>query len=534
MAAQPEPRHHPDSSLIWRDLNYDVGWEATPGGVIRCRSVLNRRSDIFNAVEGINLSAIHCERSGKNALELLQEGKPVRHIEVRLPRIFGPQHLYITARRLADGGAAGTFCGVDPQRDEVFQGQVALLNQTAEARKREEGYRREAEIMLQGLRMLLGQSTASQKLKELSELAIEAIQGTKPLVLKVARDGMAQPLSAGASPLPRDPALTKLLLSQLAPVVLHKQGSEHVGRLRALVGAAAGDMAVVFLPVASESIALLCASRREGGGFLPEDIGFASRFALILKQALLLKDEQDKLVQSGKLSALGQMSASLAHELRQPLNTISVAAQNLEMMAENGPVAPDVLAPKVERILSQVERASQIMDRIRRFSRKGGGTYVEVDLAELAGGIRLLIEHILMQSAIRLEIAVEPGLKAHCDPVQIEQVLVNLVRNAIDALSGIGSADKVDKGIVTIRGRRTESGVALRVEDNGPGFPPDVASRPLETFFTTKGAEAGTGLGLSICQVIAREHAGRLELGNHAGGGAYVELHLPERDDAEA
>ena len=530
MAAQPGPRDLPDSSLIWRDLNYDVGWEASPSGVIRCRSVLNRRSDIFNAVEGMNLRAILCERAGKNAMELLEDGKPVRHIEVRLPRMFGPQRLYITARQLPDGSAAGTFCGVDPQRDEVFQGEVALLNRTAEARKREEGYRREAEIMLQGLRLLLGQSTASQKLNELSALAIEAIQGAMPLVLRVARDGTAQPLASGAAPLAPDPALTKLLLSQLAPVVLHKEPSEHAGRLRALMGSRMGDVAVIFLPVASESIALLCAPRREDG-FLPEDIGFASRFALILKQALVLKDEQDKLVQSGKLSALGQMSASLAHELRQPLNTISVAAQNLEIMAESGPVTPDVLTPKVGRILAQVERASQIMDRIRRFSRKGGNFYAEVDLAELAGGIPLLMEHVLMQTGTALEIAIEPGLKAHCDSVQVEQVLVNLIRNAIDALSGIGSAHQTRKGAVTIKGRRVENGVALRVEDNGPGFPPDVASRPLETFFTTKGAEAGTGLGLSICQVIAREHAGRLELGNHAGG-AYVELYLPDRSNA--
>jgi C4-dicarboxylate-specific signal transduction histidine kinase len=138
-----------------------------------------------------------------------------------------------------------------------------------------------------------------------------------------------------------------------------------------------------------------------------------------------------------------------------------------------------------------------------------------------------------MQTNTKLVIAVEPGLTVRCDSIQIEQVLVNLVRNAIDALAGIGTARKTEKGTVTIRGRRTEGGVALRVEDNGPGFPADVASRPLETFFTTKGAEAGTGLGLSICQVIAREHAGKLELGNHAGG-AYVELHLSERQDVEA
>ena len=148
---------------------------------------------------------------------------------------------------------------------------------------------------------------------------------------------------------------------------------------------------------------MICASRRSQG-FLPEDIGFASRFALILKQALVLKDEQDKLVQSGKLSALGQMSASLAHELRQPLNTISVAAQNLEMMAEKGPVASDVLTQKITRILAQVERASQIMDRIRRFSRKGGGQQTEADLTELAQGVRLLMEHVLMPAGVTLEI----------------------------------------------------------------------------------------------------------------------------------
>jgi C4-dicarboxylate-specific signal transduction histidine kinase len=71
--------------------------------------------------------------------------------------------------------------------------------------------------------------------------------------------------------------------------------------------------------------------------------------------------------------------------------------------------------------------------------------------------------------------------------------------------------------------------VVLRVEDNGPGFLPHVLDRPLEAFFTTKDADAGTGLGLSICHTIAREHAGKLEFGNNAAGGAYVELHLPER-----
>jgi two-component system C4-dicarboxylate transport sensor histidine kinase DctB len=323
--------------------------------------------------------------------------------------------------------------------------------------------------------------------------------------------------------------LAQIFLAQLSPVTVYKEGEPHNVALRELLGEKARDVAVIFLPVASESIALVCASRRSGG-FTPDDIGLASRFALILKQALVLKDEQDKLMQSGKLSALGQMSASLAHELRQPLNTINATAQNLEMMAENGPVAVEILAQKISRILGQVDRASQIMDRIRRFSRKSGGVFAPADLTALADGVRLLMEPAAMMGRVQLTVDVEPGLSVRCDGVQVEQVLANLVRNALDALAGIGSAHKTENGAISIRGYRTASGVAIRVEDNGPGFPADVTSRPLETFFTTKSAEAGTGLGLSICHMIARAHAGRLELGNHAGGG-YVELHLPERSD---
>src|SRR6185437_12674334 len=178
-----------------------------------------------------------------------------------------------------------------------------------------EDYRREAELMLQGLRVLLGQATAQEKLEALSGLAVEAIKGAGALVLQVRRDGALRPLQADAPAPAGAGELAPLFQSQLSPVTLHKQGQLHIAALRKLLGRDSGDVAVTFLPVASESIALICASRRRGG-FTPEDIGFASRFALILRQALILKDDQDKLVQSGKLSALGQMSASLAHALR--------------------------------------------------------------------------------------------------------------------------------------------------------------------------------------------------------------------------
>jgi C4-dicarboxylate-specific signal transduction histidine kinase len=149
-------------------------------------------------------------------------------------------------------------------------------------------------------------------------------------------------------------------------------------------------------------------------------------------------------------------------------------------------------------------------------------------LAELVEGVLLLLAPLAAAAGARLESDVAAELTAQCDPVQIEQLLANLVRNALDALNGVGAGHKTCDGIVRVSARRTPSGIALRVEDNGPGFPADMESRPLETFFTTKDAGSGTGLGLSICHMIARAHAGSLVPGNHAGG-AFVELNLPSR-----
>lgn len=512
------------SDIHWRNLNYDIGWEAGTSGVIRCRSVLNRRRDILAAVEGLNLAKLFCESHGKNALEMLQDGHQVRHVEVRPLRSLGAERLYLTGQLLPDGRCVGTFSAVQLRRDSGFFSQIALMSQMTQARTREESYRREAETMLEGLRLLLGQEPALDKLEALARLMARAIKGAPHLLLRVSRHGIPQHMRGESMASPDANALADIFRSLGSVVNVLSQNSGHVERLHKLLDIHRGEVAIMLLPVASENIALLCAAER----FNPEDIDFASRFALILRQALALKDEQDKLVQTTKMSALGQMSASLAHELRQPLNTISLTAQNLEMMAEDGRATAQSMKPKIDRILGQVDRASRIMDRVRRFSRKGGEALAPTDLAQLAQGVRVLLEHLLMPAGVRLEIAVPPGLSVSCDAVKIEQVLVNLVRNAMDAIGGIGSMTKTEFGVITIRGERAGHDVVLRVEDNGPGFPPGVSDRPLETFFTTKSADAGTGLGLSICHMIAREHAGKLELGNHPGG-AYVALHLPER-----
>ncbi|HVW74249.1 MAG TPA: ATP-binding protein [Rhizomicrobium sp.] len=511
----------------WRSLGTDVSWEAGEGGVIRCRAVFNRRTDIFEAVEGLNLRDIRCDGRTESVLDLLRDGCLIRNAGVRLPRHFGPDRLYMTGRRLPGGNTIGIFYAVEQRLDESIRGQVSLLTQISQARSREECYRREAEVMLQGLRLLLGENTTAEKLEALGQLLAGAIKSIANIVLRIGRDGVPRALGgAELAPFGRS-AVMALWMERNSAVCVHGENSPHARGLHMLLDVPAGDVALISLPIASESILLICGAGR-AGAFAPEDVGFASRFALILRQAAALKEEQDKLVQSAKLSVLGQMSASLAHELRQPLNTISMAAQNLELMAEANGVPRDVLKTKVARILGQVDRASQIIDRVRRFSRKGNDAFAPADLVALAQGVRVLTEHLLQASGVRLDVQIAEGLLVCCDAVQIEQVLANLVRNAVDALTGVGSAGVTENGAVWVRGWKSAHGVVLRVEDNGPGFPAHVLDRPVEAFFTTKDADSGTGLGLSICHTIAREHAGKLVFGNHAGG-AYVELHLPER-----
>ena len=369
--------------------------------------------------------------------------------------------------------------------DESLRGQANLLSQVSLARSREESYRQEAQTMLEGLRLLLGEATTVEKLESLGRLLADAIKGASSLVLRVGRDGSPRTLTGAVLPPSQRSAIMALWLLQDSPVCIHRETASHVRPVHSLLDVRSGEIALISLPASSESIVLICSAGR-AGDFVLEDVGFGSRFALILRQAAILKEEQDKLVQSAKLSILGQMSASLAHELRQPLNTIGMAAQNLELMTESGGVSSDVLKSKIERILGQVDRASKIIDRVRRFSRKGEDIFTPTNLAGLAQGVQVLVEHLLLASGARLDVEVPDNLQLCCDGVQIEQVLANLVRNAVDALSGVGSAYASEDGVILIRGWKSAHETVLRVQDNGPGFPDHVLGRPVETFSRPK------------------------------------------------
>lgn len=516
-------------------LDADILWEASANGVLHCRRVLNGKTELAALVEGLSLSGLVPRDGEGNMKDRLASGDTVRQLAVRIPEAGGGSGPIVrfSGTRNAEGGFFGTLMADDASDERRSLSEAALLmNDVSRARKRAERHRREAEIMLEGLRLLLGNATSRERLEKLVALLKDALRADKAVLVERAVDSSIRLL------VPRDgefPARAERLVRQFDSWLADK--GVHV--LDDKIGEAADmhsafdlpkkDVAIIALPLRSETAYLVCAARSRNG-FDSADLDFAARFNLLLQQAFQLREEQSQLAQTAKMAALGQMSASIAHELRQPLNTISMSAQNLEAMLESTDVPPDSILKKAQRILAQVERANEVVTRLRRFGRKGTGSEEKVTLAALAENVGAIMGHVLMQKSVRIEIDVPEELAVSVDPLQIEQVLTNLVQNAMDALSGVGTEAREGDKRITISSRHQPGEICLDVLDTGPGFPDKVLDRAAEPFFTTKPSNEGTGLGLAICDAILREHGGRLDIGNRDEGGGRVTLVFPARN----
>lgn len=524
-------------ALSWLELGVDIVWEASGDGVLHCRRVLNRRHDLALLVEGLHLDALTVGGGGRSLFDLLRAEGSVRHLRVSHPdgRNADPAIYVSGLRKEAEDGFGGpvfvgTLTAVHALGRSSSDETASVMTQMQSSRRREEELRVEAEAMLEGLRLLLASSTSRDKLGHLTELLARGLRAGSAFIVEAGFDGRARQLVPETKVLDHGTVTATLARDLEARTLKVYDANDAAGEgLRHAFDLDGADVAALALPLKSQMTYFICGTRA-AGGFTAASLAFADRFALLLRQALLLREEQAQLAQTAKMAALGQMSASIAHELKQPLNTISLAAQNLEALLSSPKFEPAAAEAKIARMMAQVDRASNVIDRMRRFGRKSVGDTEAVDLKELAEGVVSMMRHVVERAGVEVEIDVAAGLAAHIDGLQVEQVLTNLIQNSVDAISGVGtgSAGRHD-GCVRILGFSDPEAarqVVLKVEDNGPGFPDGVIQRALEPFFTTKPAEQGTGLGLAICDAILRESGGFIELGNHAKGG-FVALHLP-------
>jgi PAS domain S-box-containing protein len=217
---------------------------------------------------------------------------------------------------------------------------------------------------------------------------------------------------------------------------------------------------------------------------------------------------------NARLSALGLMAGSVAHEINNPLCIIHGAATNLVDLAEQESPSREVLLKNSTRVLYTAERIAKIVNSMRQVAREGGSdAFSEVQLRTIIEEtLPLCSEQFRTHSVTLSVLPFDPTLLIRCRQVQVEQLLLNLLQNAFDAVT-----ENEDDRWVRLEIETTRECVTLFVVDNGCGIPPAARERIMEPFYTTKAVGKGTGLGLSISKVIAEEHGGRLEVGERDG-----------------
>ncbi|MHA3977272.1 sensor histidine kinase [Halovulum sp. GXIMD14794] len=238
-----------------------------------------------------------------------------------------------------------------------------------------------------------------------------------------------------------------------------------------------------------------------------------------------LRAVQDQLVQAGKLRALGEMSAGISHELNQPLTAIRALADNAGILAERG--RPEAVAENLGKIGKLADRAARIIRNLRAFARNEAEPATDVDLGDvIADALEILAPRVEGAGAV-IETPEGPLPSVHGGRVRLQQVLINLVSNSVDAMEG-----QAGPRLVRIGAEATGDRVRLTVRDSGPGLTdPD---RIFDPFFTTKPVGAGLGLGLSISYGIVQSFGGDIRGENCEGGGAMFTIDLPAARGREA
>jgi PAS domain S-box-containing protein len=230
------------------------------------------------------------------------------------------------------------------------------------------------------------------------------------------------------------------------------------------------------------------------------------------------KASTDQIIQASKLATLGEMSTSVAHELNQPLNVIRMAAENSRRKISKGTPDLQYLRDKLERIEEQTVRASAIIDHMRIFGRKAKEEPQPIDPRKMITNALALVGEQLRLA----EIEIVTELPEDCSlisghPILIEQVLLNLITNARDAM-----AEKRGESKIILRVIEDGKGVHITLEDTGGGIPKDVMSHIFEPFYTTKAIGKGTGLGLSVSYGIIRDMDGIIVAENTNHGARFT------------
>jgi C4-dicarboxylate-specific signal transduction histidine kinase len=245
--------------------------------------------------------------------------------------------------------------------------------------------------------------------------------------------------------------------------------------------------------------------------------------AQVLRREQELRDKQEQLVQAAKLATLGELTTGVAHELNNPLNNIGLFVGNAIDQIQMNKANPQQLLRELNNAMQQVRKATEIISHLRTFGRAAPASRQRLFIYEVVQRALSLLQEQMRdrQIVVQLDFAAESPTVVG-NSIQLEQVFINVLTNARDAL-----ADSPRKRI-SISGRSGKEMVELSFQDSGPGIPAGMEKRIFDPFFTTKEVGKGTGLGLSIAYGIVKDHQGAISVVNRPGEGACFRIRLPQ------
>jgi len=240
------------------------------------------------------------------------------------------------------------------------------------------------------------------------------------------------------------------------------------------------------------------------------------------------RQQQEQLQHTARLVSLGEMASTLAHELNQPLAAISSYATGCRNRMESGRLGADEIGEVVGKITAQAQRAGRIIRQVHDFVKKRSPRREPCSVAEVVDEAVTLFEPQARKHGIRIGRRIQGGLPdVMADPTMLEQVVINLLKNACDAMTeGLGdNLAEPGKNIIEVELASEHRSIVVRVIDRGPGIPPEKAEQLFAPFYTTK--QEGLGMGLAICRSIIEFHHGRLTLEGNPEGGTIFLFSLP-------
>ncbi len=232
-----------------------------------------------------------------------------------------------------------------------------------------------------------------------------------------------------------------------------------------------------------------------------------------------LESRQEQLIQSRKLASIGTFTSGIAHELNNPLNNISITAESMKTGYREMPEG--LMNEMIDDILTQTDRASQVVKNLLEFSRTEPTSLKDLDIREIIERTLNLIKNQLVVAHIRVEKQLAENLpQVRGKRQDLQQALVNIVLNAIQAMP--------DGGLITVKAAPApEKHIRIDVSDTGTGIPPEILEHIFDPFFTTKASGQGTGLGLSLVYSIVRTHGGYIEVSSDVNKGSTFSIFLP-------